>query len=237
MEDEDLEMEEQNSEMPIDGMDLAGLADANPALKPFLSKYFDLLGAETAALQKQAANKQKQFEAARAEIEKKRYGAPTTSEQLFALGAAFLSPRRYRGFAGTLDKITPVLGQMEQAQRSADEQRAEALAKLRREYLMGTDESAVAAARARREALSKVLPSVVSASKPSSSGLTYDSLRGVFVDRARPRPTENTYDIGGGRTLVQWQDGFWREALPDGTYRVFERAGNVFEEITEEGAR
>lgn len=164
--DEDLETEEQSAHMPIEGMDLQGLAGANPTLAPFMSKYFGAMEAESTALQKQAANKQKQFEAAEAAIRAKRYGAPTTSEQLFALGAAFLSPRRYRGFAGTLDKITPVLGQMEQAQRSADEQRAEALAKLRREYLMGTDESAVATARARREALGKVLPSVVSASKP-----------------------------------------------------------------------
>jgi len=182
MEDEDLEMEEQNSEMPIEGMDLARLAAANPALEPFMSKYFGFMEAESAALQRQAANKQKQFEAARAEIEKKRYGAPTTSEQLFALGAAFLSPRRYRGFAGTLDKITPVLGQMEQAQRSADEQRAEALAKLRREYLMGTDESAVAAARARREALGKVLPSVVSASKPSKQRTGFNPITGRLTD-------------------------------------------------------
>lgn len=164
--DEDFEMEERNPEMPIEGMDLEGLAAVNPALAPFLSRYFGAMDAESASLRQQATNKQKQFEAARAEIEKKRYGAPTTSEQLFALGAAFLSPRRYRGFAGTLDKITPVLGQMEQAQRSASEQRAEALEKLRREYLMGQDESAVAAARAQREALGKVLPSVASATKP-----------------------------------------------------------------------
>lgn len=182
MEDEDLEMEEQNSEMPIEGMDLAGLVAANPTLAPFMTKYFGFMKEESAALQRQAANKQKQFEAARAEIEKKRYGAPTTSEQLFALGAAFLSPRRYRGFAGTLDKITPVLGQMEQAQRSAGEQRAEALEKLRREYLMGADESAVAAARAQREALGKVLPSVVSASKPSKQRTGFNPITGKLTD-------------------------------------------------------
>lgn len=182
MEDEDLEMEEQNSEMPIEGMDLAGLVAANPTLAPFMTKYFGLMKAESTALRQQAANKQKQFEAARAEIEKKRYGAPTTSEQLFALGAAFLSPRRYRGFAGTLDKITPVLGQMEQAQRSAGEQRAEALEKLRREYLMGADESAVAATRAQREALGKVLPSVVSASKPSKQRTGFNPITGRLTD-------------------------------------------------------
>ena len=184
--DEDLEMEEQNSEMPIEGMDLKGLAAANPALEPFMSKYFGFMEAESAALQRQAANKQKQFEAARAEIEKKRYGAPTTSEQLFALSAALLSPRRMPGIAGTLNNIVPALNQMSQLQRSAEEQRAEALERLHREYLMGQDESAVAAARARREALGKVLPSVVAASKPPAGA-------GRFAVSANPISGVETY--------------------------------------------
>lgn len=164
--DEDLEMEEQIAEMPIEGMDLQGLAAINPALAPFLQKYFSSMEAEGITLRQQAANRQKQFEAAEAAIRDKRYGAPSTSEQLFALGAALLSPRRYTGFAGTLDKITPVFGKMDQLQRSAEAQRSEALEKLRREYLMGQDESAVAAARAQREGLGRIIPSVASATKP-----------------------------------------------------------------------
>lgn len=164
--EDDFENEEQNAVMPIEGMDLQGLAATNPALTPFMSRYFASMDAERGSLQQQAANREKQFKDAEAAIREKRFGAPTTSEQLFALGAALLSPRRYRGFAGTLDNIVPVFGQMEKAQRSADTQREDVLEKLRREYLMGQDESAVAAARAEREALGKVLPSVVSATKP-----------------------------------------------------------------------
>lgn len=162
--DEDLETEGQSAEMPIEGMDLQALAGANPTLAPFMSKYFGAMEAESTALQQQAANRQKQFEAAEAAIREKRFGAPTTSEQLFALGAALLAPRRYTGFAGTLDKIAPVFGRMDQLQRSAEAQRADALEKLRREYLLGKDESAVAAARAQREGLGRILPSVASAS-------------------------------------------------------------------------
>jgi hypothetical protein len=66
---------------------------------------------------------------------------------------------------------------------------------------------------------------------------TYDSTRGVFVDDTDPRPTENVYDIGGGRTLVQWQDGLWREPLAKGGYKVFERAGDKFKELGIEGPR
>jgi hypothetical protein len=164
--DEDLETEEQSAELPAEAMDLQALAGANPTLAPFMSKYFGAMEKESTALQQQAANRQKQFEAAEAAIREKRFGAPTTSEQLFALGAALLAPRRYTGFAGTLDKIAPVFGRMDQLQRSAEAQRADALEKLRREYLLGADESAVAAAAARREGLAKILPSVVTATKP-----------------------------------------------------------------------
>jgi len=135
--DEDLETEEQSAELPAEAMDLQALAGANPTLAPFMSKYFGAMEKESTALQQQAANRQKQFEAAEAAIREKRFGAPTTSEQLFALGAALLAPRRYTGFAGTLDKIAPVFGRMDQLQRSAEAQRADALEKLRREYLLG----------------------------------------------------------------------------------------------------
>jgi hypothetical protein len=188
--DEDLETEEQSAEMPIEGMDLQALAGANPTLAPFMSKYFGAMEAESTALQKQAANRQKQFEAAEAAIREKRFGAPTTSEQLFALGAALLAPRRYTGFAGTLDKIAPVFGQMDQLQRSAAAQRADALEKLRREYLLGADESAVAAARAQREGLGRILPSVASASGTAN--------RARFAVETNPTtgvPTFKNFDV------------------------------------------
>jgi len=184
--DEDLEMEEQSAEMPIEGMDLQGLAAINPALAPFLQKYFSSMEAEGTTLRQQAANRQKQFEAAEEAIRQQRFGAPSTSEQLFALGAALLSPRRYTGFAGTLDKITPVFGKMDQLQRSAEAQRSEALEKLRREYLMGQDESAVAAARAQREGLGRIIPSVASATKPRAArtALAQNSERVINLDTA-----------------------------------------------------
>jgi hypothetical protein len=66
--------------------------------------------------------------------------------------------------------------------------------------------------------------------KPKDSR-QYDPGRGIFVDKGNIRPTQNTYDIGNGRVLVQWQDGLWREELPSGGYKVFERAGNNFNEV------
>jgi hypothetical protein len=138
-----------------------------------------------------------------------------------------------RGFAGTLANIMPAITEPADLRAAAEAKREAALRQLREQYATAADASAVGTAAAKREALAKVLPLM----KPSSAGLTYDSTRGIFVNQREPRPTENTYDVGGGRTLVQWQDGLWREAQSDGTYRVFERAGNVFEELTSEGAR
>lgn len=166
--DEDLVMEEQGAEMPIEGMDLQGLATANPALAPFMSKYFASMEAESNALRQQAINRQKQFAAAEEAIRQQRFGAPTTSQQLFALSQALLSPRPYRGFAGTLANVLPTLGQMSSLQSDAESKRREALDALRRQYFTDQGESAVAAARAQREGLGKILPSVATAAGTAS---------------------------------------------------------------------
>lgn len=180
--DENLEMEELSAEMPIEGMDLEGLAATNPTLAPFLQKYFSSMEAEGTALRQQAANREAQFKAAEEAIRQQRFGAPTTSEQLFALGSALLAPRRYRGLAGTLDKINPVFGQMEQLQRSSQSQRAQALENLQREYATAADEGRVASASAQREGLGKILPSVVSATKPQKQRTGFNPISGRLLD-------------------------------------------------------
>lgn len=166
--DEDLETEEQSAEMPIEGTDLQALVGANPALAAYMRKYEADIAAADAARQKQAKTYKDVFEKGEKEILARRYGAPTTSEQLFALGSALLAPRRYKGFAGTLDKITPVFGKMEQLERSAEAQRAEALEKLRREYLTGVADADVSAAQAQLEARGRLLSPLASATKPRS---------------------------------------------------------------------
>lgn len=179
--DEDLETEEQSAEMPIEGMDLQALAGTNPALAAYMRKYEADIAAADAARKKQAQTYKDVFEKGEKEILARRYGAPSTSEQLFALGAALLAPRRYKGFAGTLDKITPVLGQMDKLQSSAEAQRAEALAKLRREYLTGVADADVSSAQAQLEARGRLLSPLVSATKPSGqAAYTYMPDRGGY---------------------------------------------------------
>jgi hypothetical protein len=233
--DEDLETEDMNPELAALSVNYPELAGKSPSemQRAFLPMYLGAVESERAAREKSATALKDRYKAAEEAIKQQRFGAPTTSQQLAALSQALLAPRRMRGFAGTLANIMPAITEPADLRAAAETKREAALRQLREQYATAADASAVGTAAAKREALAKVLPLM----KPSSAGLTYDSTRGIFVNQREPRPTENTYDIGGGRTLVQWQDGLWREAQPDGNYRVFERAGNVFEEITSEGAR
>lgn len=239
MEDEDMFDDSANPETDALLAKYPELAGKNPSdvYSGLMSRYLGSVESERAAREKAAASQAERFKAARADIEQRRYGAPTTSEQLYALSAALLSPRRMPGIAGSLDRIVPALSQMSQLQRSAEEQRAEALAKLDQETAMAQEQALLSGAEGERKSIADLLRFYGPLAKPNTGGVSYDAQRGIFVNRNNPRPTENIYDIGGGRILVQWQDGLWREAQPDGTYRVFERAGNVFEEITEGGTR
>jgi hypothetical protein len=233
--EDDLETEDMNPELAalsVNYPELAGKSEGEMQ-RAFLPMYLSAVQSEKAAREKSAIALKDRYNAAEEAIKQQRFGAPTTSQQLAALSQALLAPRRMRGFAGTLANIMPAITEPADLRAAAETKREAALRQLREQYATAADASAVGTAAAKREALAKVLPLM----KPSSAGLTYDSTRGIFVNQREPRPTENTYDIGGGRTLVQWQDGLWREAQPDGNYRVFERAGNVFEELTSEGAR
>lgn len=222
--DEDLETEEQSAELPAEAMDLQGLAASNPALAAYMRKYEADIAAADAARQKQAKTKKDIFEKGEKEILARRYGAPTTSEQLFALGAALLAPRRYKGFAGTLDKITPVLGQMDKLQSSAEAQRNEARDRLRREYLTGIADADVAAAQARVEARGRLLSPLASATKPQGMGSWSETLqRYVPKDRAVVVASGRLPD---GRSVDRMSDGSMRALNNDGSYSYYDAGGN-----------
>lgn len=165
------------------------------------------------------------YEKGRANIIARNRG-PSTSEQLFALSRALLAPRKYRGIASTIDKISGAFGDISAAQRRAEMSREEQLAKFDEAY--GMKRAALGTQRARTAA--DLVKTAAPLLKPKDSR-QYDMGRGIFVDKGNIRPTQNTYDIGNGRVLVQWQDGLWREELPSGGYKVFERAGNNFNEV------
>ena len=91
-------------------------------------------GQQVAAQSAERATKQKLYEEAQRRIAERNAG-PSTSEQLFALSRALLAPRKYRGIAGTIGKISGAFGDIDQAQRRAEMARENELAKLRDTYL------------------------------------------------------------------------------------------------------
>lgn len=113
-------------------IDFAQLGD--PAKVPGLlqSLYQQQVSAQA---QKELSDKER-FEAGQARIRERNQG-PSRSEQLFMLSKALLAPRDYRGFAGTVGKISGAFGDISAAERKAREQRDAQLAALQDQY-MGT---------------------------------------------------------------------------------------------------
>lgn len=212
--------EELNGQPPAEAGDVAG----------GLSVY-DEAGVK-AAMDKEATlagEREKYYDRIAKALEEKRYG-PSFSERMFQLSAAFAAPTSTRGFGGVMANVMPVLAAQQKAQREGEISRREALEQLEANRL--TNRLGLA----RQDTQTKIALARL-AKQGVGTGQTYDQARGIFVNKNNPRPTENIYDIGGGRTLVQWQDGLWREALPNGGYKVFERAGDRFNELGIEGTR
>lgn len=60
---------------------------------------------------------------------------PSRSEQLLQLSAAFLQPRRYRGFGATMSNVLPVLAQQYGMKRENENSREDAIYKLQQQGL------------------------------------------------------------------------------------------------------
>jgi len=218
------EEEETGAEDAMGGLDLANLDFSKMRGDPAI--FQQILQASIAANKRAEQSAKKLYEEGRKRIMEK-YAGPSQSERLFALSRAMLSPTDFPGFKGFLGNVTGALSENAKAQRMAEQAREEQLFNLQQQY---QQEAATRAAALPKTAADLALR-YLTATK-SATGSAYDTQRGIFVNRNNPRPTENTYTIPGTkRTLVQWQDGYWREELPGGTYRVFERAGNAFKEV------
>ena len=207
---------------PVEGEDdaVGGLAVYSD---PNVQKY-------TTNLDKLAKEQTDRYDALEKALKEKRYG-PSFSERMFQLSAALATPTAQRGIGGILANVTPVLQAQMQAKRVGELTRREALEKLQNDRL----EQQVGLA---KQGLSTSLAMARLAKQGSGTGQTYDQTRGIFVNRNNPRPTQNAYtDPKTNRTFVQWQDGYWREAQPNGGYKVFEREGEDWVEVGIEGAR
>ncbi len=178
--DEDFEMEDPNAAELASKYGMG--FDPDSPVAPFMSNLAAMRAGVAAEREAVAKRKKELFEAGEKEIMARRYGAPTTREQLFALSAALASPRYYGGIAGTMSRVAPVLGEMSSLQSKAESQRSAALDQLRRQYEEGSLTSRLEGLEGEAEAYGKMLPAIVSASKPRARRTGFNPLTGDLVD-------------------------------------------------------
>lgn len=103
------------------------------AVGPKADQFADWEAQKADLARRATAQRLQQFNDAKGYIERA-YRGPSTSEQLMAISQALLAPRRYRGFAGTMSKLSTGFGGIQEAQRKAEQQRAQALMQLQQQY-------------------------------------------------------------------------------------------------------
>lgn len=158
------------------------------------------------------------------------YAGPSQSDQMYALAQAFLAPRRYGGFAETLGNVSRAFGGIRQQRRTAEQQRAEALSRLRDTYGKGEIETQLAIYDAQR----KNLEAEVEAGKPSRG--TWSESEGKFVSPDVPSATKRTAVVDGFK-VRQYTDGTLRLNNPDGSQSVYDINGKKLGDIPAGGAR
>jgi len=196
-------------------IDFAQLGD--PAKVPGLlqSLYQQQVAAQA---QKELSDKER-FEAGQARIRERNQG-PSRSEQLFMLSKALLAPRDYRGFAGTVGKISGAFGDISDAERKAREQRDAQLAALQDQYMQTTGGYAVDRAKTAADLVKVGAPLL----KPKASQQSWSGELQRFVSPDAPAPTQVTVTTKSGLKLTQYTDGTLRLNNPDGSQDVYDPA-------------
>ena len=88
---------------------------------------------------------------------RERQAGPSASERLLALGAAFLQPTAYRGVAGTLSNVAPVLAEQQKAARAAKEAQGELALKYDLDMAKMTAEEKMATLKGQTDLRSRIL--------------------------------------------------------------------------------
>lgn len=166
--DEDLESEDTNPELAALSGNYPELAGKDPSdvLRELTARQFSNIQQQRTARERVSASKRAAFEAGLEEIKQRRYGAPTTSQQLAALSQALLAPRRMRGFAGTLANVMPAITEPAALRAAAEEKRAEAEQRLRQQYASDTDAAMLAGLEAEGAAIEPLIRTYGTLAKP-----------------------------------------------------------------------
>lgn len=171
-------------------IDFAQLGD--PTKVPGLMQA--LLRQQLAAQTQQEAGDKERFEAGEARIRERNRG-PSRSDQLFMLSKALLAPRDYRGFAGTVGKISGAFSDISAAERKAGDARDAQLAALQDQYMEKTGGYGVKRAQTAADTLKIAAPLL----RPSTKApFRYDidakgALREIPNEVHRPK-TKAQYD-------------------------------------------
>lgn len=139
------------------------------------------LQAELIALPKKLETMRgEQFKAAEARINQ-RYAAPSTSDMLFALSQALLSPRRYRGFGGTMYNVSQALGGLNDREEKARQAREDALFNLQQQTAAGKFEDQAEALKLRVQVAKEQAEAEEAARKAALPKYQYDATEGRWV--------------------------------------------------------
>lgn len=134
-------------------IDFAQLGDPTKVPGLLQSLYKQQMG----ALAQQEANAKTRFEAGEARIRERNQG-PSRSDQLLMLSKALLAPRDYRGFAGTVGKISGAFGDISAAEKKAGEARNAQLAALQDAYATQADTFGVTRAKTAADLVKTAAP-------------------------------------------------------------------------------
>lgn len=152
---------------------------------PTAAEFQDFARRSAEAQTQGAAMRKQQFEQGQQLIQQM-YGGPSTSDRLWALSQALLSPKPYRGFAGTAYNVTRALGDVEQRATEAEKSRAEALMRLQQSYQTGEMEGAQTALDRELE----LLKARYQAAKPGAAEYTATPEGVIFNKRTGyPKPS------------------------------------------------
>lgn len=226
-------MEDDETDFAVAGEDAAddnANDGVNLAVGPKADAYADWERRNAAFMEKAKAQRLAQFNNAKAYIEQN-YRGPGLSEQLFAISQALLSPRKMPGFSGTLANISPVFTQIAKAQRTAAQERAEALMKLQQQYQSGE-----------LEAQGDVLKNELALMRARTAGMkprkAWASDLSQWVSEDEPVRTGLTHTPeGSGLTLTKYTDGTWRLDLEGGGQAIYDDKGNKVGEIPAGGVK
>lgn len=136
---------------------------------------------------------------------RERQAGPSASERLFALGAAFFQPTPYRGVAGTLSNVAPVLAEQQKAARAAKEAQDELALKYDLDMAKMTAEEKMAELKGQTDLRSKILALVAKGTKGAKGNKLsrmYSTPSGTYIDElGRPveAPSKENIDILIGR--------------------------------------